>query len=154
MVIEYTNRCYNKTENRFSLLTGTGYAGAKALAAFKEGISARWGKIKIEDIRSDAEERVMIGNCLNVIVAVNLGDIDPDHVDVQVYHGLVDSTGMIVEGVSDSLRDIKKISDGKYEFAGCLKCTLSGMQGFSVRILPKNELLDSPYVPGLIRWAV
>jgi hypothetical protein len=61
---------------------------------------------------------------------------------------------MIVEGVSDSLRDIKKISDGRYDFGGCLNCTLSGMQGFSVRILPKNELLVSPYLPGLIKWAV
>lgn len=141
--------CYNKAENRFNLLTGNGNSGAKTLAAFKDGIAGRWGRIRIEDIRSDAEERVLIGNCLNVMVTVNLAEIDPDHVDVQVYHGLVDSTGMIFEGVSDSLRDIRKIADGRYEFAGCLKCTLSGMQGFSVRILPKNELLESPFVPGL-----
>jgi len=154
MVIEYTERCYNKAENRFNLLTASGNSGAKTLAVFKDGIAGRWGRIRIEDIRSDAEERVLIGNCLNVMVRVNLAEIDPDHVDVQVYHGLVDSTGMIFEGVSDSLRDIRKIADGRYEFAGCLKCTLSGMQGFSVRILPKNELLESPFVPGFIKWAL
>ncbi len=154
MAIEYTESCYNKAEVRFNLLTGTGNAGAKALAAFKEGMAAGWAKIAIENIRSDAEERIMIGNCLNVGVTVNLGNIDPDHVDVQVYHGLLDSTGMIVEGVADSLREIKKIADARYEFTGCINCTLSGMQGFSVRVLPKNELLLSPYVPGLIKWAV
>jgi len=109
---------------------------------------------KIEDIRSDSEDKVMIGNCLNVMVTVNLGDISPDQVDVQAFHGLIDSTGMIIGGVSDRLGDIRKISDNRYEFSGCLNCTLSGMQGFSIRILPKNELLNNPYVPGLIKWAV
>ena len=154
MVTEYTTECYNHAESRFKLLSGDGHAGAIALAAFKENIAAKWMKIKIEDIRSDTEDKVMIGNCLNVMVTVNLGDISPDHVEVQAFHGLIDSTGMIVEGVSDSLEGIRKISDSRYEFSGCLNCTLSGMQGFSIRILPKNELLNNPYVPGLIKWAV
>ena len=154
MVIEYTERCYNKAESRFGLVTQNNYENAKALAGFKDGIAGKWSKIKIEDIRSDAEEKVMIGHCLTVLATVNLGEINPDHVDVQVYHGLVDNTGMITEGVSDSLKDIRKLTDGKYEFSGCLNCTLSGMQGFSIRILPKNALLENPFVPGLVKWAV
>jgi hypothetical protein len=60
---------------------------------------------------------------------------------------------MIYKGVANSLKEIIKIADGRYEFEGCLNCTLSGMQGFSVRILLRNGLLDSRYVPGLISWA-
>jgi starch phosphorylase len=153
MVTEYTEQCYNKAESRFILLSQNTCQNAKALSAFKDGLAGRWTKIKIEDIRSEVEDKVLIGHCLTVLATVNLGDISPDHVDVQVYHGLVDSGCMIVEGVVDSLLDIRHLSDGKYEFSGCIKCTLSGMQGFSVRILPKHELLENPFIPGLIKWA-
>ncbi len=153
MVTEYTQHCYNQAERRFHLLSADNYAGAKALAAFKDDIAGSWAKIRIEDIRSDAEERVMIGNCLNVQVVVYLGDISADLVDVQVFHGPVDSAGMLINGAADSLREIRPLSDGRYEFSGSISCSQSGMQGFSVRILPKHELLENPYMPGLIKWA-
>jgi starch phosphorylase len=95
----------------------------------------------------------MIGQCITILVTVNLGDLKPEHVDVQVYHGLVDNTGSINDGAVDNLRDIRRLSDGKYEFSGCINCTLSGMQGFSIRIIPRHDLLDNPYLPGMIRWA-
>jgi len=153
MVIDYTKQCYNKAETRHGLISGNNFEGARDLSAFKEGLAAKWSKIKIIDIRSDAEEKVMIGQCITILVTVNLGDLKPEHVDVQVYHGLVDNTGSINDGAVDNLRDIRRLSDGKYEFSGCINCTLSGMQGFSIRIIPRHDLLDNPYLPGMIRWA-
>ena len=89
-----------------------------------------------------------------MLANVGLGAIDPEHVDLRACQGLLDNTGMITEGISDSLKKIRKLSDGKYEFSGCINCTLSGMQGFTIRILPKYDLLENPFAPGLVKWAV
>lgn len=153
MVSEYATRFYVKADERYRMLGADGFARARQLAAYRDRLRRNWQKIRIEDVRSDVGESVMIGGRVSVNAVVFLDSIDPREVDVQVYHGLTDTDGMIFEGAWNSLSASRKISEGRHEFSGHLPCTLSGMQGLSVRVLPRHELLDNPYIPEMITWA-
>jgi starch phosphorylase len=44
--------------------------------------------------------------------------------------------------------------NGAYVFeAGGVPCCRSGLQGYTIRVLPHHALLSTPFVPGLINWA-
>ena len=43
-------------------------------------------------------------------------------------------------------------NDGEHIFSGFVPCTISGHQGFALRILPKHDDLVEPYEPGMILW--
>jgi starch phosphorylase len=47
----------------------------------------------------------------------------------------------------------KALGDGTYEFEGMIPFQISGKYGYTVRVLPHNELLATPFLPGYILWA-
>ena len=44
------------------------------------------------------------------------------------------------------------LGDGSYQFVGSVPCRASGRYGYTLRVLPQNEDLDSPYLPGYVLW--
>ena len=77
----------------------------------------------------------------------------PDDVEVQLFHGLVDSLGEI-----PSSRTITMSPNGtpqagtSWLFSGKIPFRSSGQHGFAVRVLPRHENLANPFEPGLVCW--
>ena len=46
----------------------------------------------------------------------------------------------------------KQLAPGRHLFTGRIDCRTSGRQGFSVRVLPGNADMATPFEPGLIIW--
>ncbi|HDL20652.1 MAG TPA: alpha-glucan family phosphorylase, partial [Nitrospirae bacterium] len=153
MVFEYTERFYMDAGKRVHMMSDNGFEVAKSIAVFRERLAADWDKIKVENVDSSVGVRILTGENIGINVKVFLGDIVPEDIDVQVYEGSIDSEGEIVEGKASSLNNHRVISDGRYEYSGSFVCSSSGLQGFTVRIMPKNKNLDNSYIPGLIKWA-
>ena len=42
--------------------------------------------------------------------------------------------------------------DGLYLFRGAIPCGSSGQHGFSVRVVPKHEDVNNPFVMNLVTW--
>jgi len=153
MVLEYTEKFYMNAASRFREMSEDGFGPARTLAAFRERLVSEWDRIRIDQISCDAGERVMINEAVGIKVTVFLGDIPPESVDVQVYRGHMDSSGTITGGTACSLNSVKPLDEGRYEFSGDFQCSSSGLQGVTVRVMPRNEKLPSPYIPGLVKWA-
>jgi starch phosphorylase len=49
--------------------------------------------------------------------------------------------------------EAKPGKSGNYKYSGCIKPVYTGQQGFTIRILPKHELLINPFELGVIYWA-
>jgi hypothetical protein len=47
----------------------------------------------------------------------------------------------------------KKNKEGYYKYSGNINSKKSGQQGFTIRVLPKNELQINPFELGVIYWA-
>jgi starch phosphorylase len=154
MVREYTERCYLPALERGERLSEDEWQRAKALAAWKARVQKEWPQVRIERVsaeRPDGQD-LEVGDQLQVQAQVQLGELKPTDVSVQLYYGLLDHAGLIREGASLPMLIAQSKGKGRYIFAGAILCQTSGQHGYALRIVPQHEDLGNPFEMGLIRW--
>jgi starch phosphorylase len=153
MVAEYLTTCYLPSAQRFVRLTGDNLQKANALAQWRLGLQRGWSQVKVEGVEVKGADPMQVGGELPVMVRVNLGRFSPDDVEVQLFHGLVDSLGEIPRPqVVAMSQNGKPKHDNVWEFHGAIPCRSSGQHGFLVRVLPRHGDLANSYEPGLVCW--
>ncbi|MGI8613236.1 MAG: alpha-glucan family phosphorylase [Nocardioidaceae bacterium] len=152
MLREYVARLYIPTARAAAALDGD-HAMARSLAAWKARVRRAWPAVSIEQVEAggvgDAPE---LGATLSVQAYVCTGDLEPGDVEVQVVHGRV--------GDDDGLRDpqvtelvlAESYAGGRHRFAGAVVLDRTGAFGYSVRVLPRHDLLVTPAELGLVAW--
>jgi glycogen phosphorylase len=149
MVREYAQVSYLPSHHREAKLTADNYAGAKALAVWRRRLADQWAQVKIEEVSAPPADAIYAGDRLTVSAKVNLGGLTPADVDVQLYHGAIDSFGEIS---SPAVTPLSPVAGKPGLFGTTVDCLASGQYGFSVRVLPKNALLPHSLEPGLVTW--
>ena len=152
MVEQYTEDLYLPALRRARKLSANGLKGAVELARLKEKLHHAWGRLSVEIVECDTLHPMGIHTKLPVGAIVNLADLDPSLVKVQVYHGPVDNDGRINEGKVTDLTYDKSLGDGRHHFVGSLRPATSGRHGLAVRIVPGGDLINGLAEPGLILW--
>ena len=152
MVREYALRAYFPASDRYQTLTVDQYAPAKELAHWKANLVDRWFNIKIENVDISEPAEIQVNQTIAVKARVNLATLTPDDVRVELYQGSVDATGEIVNGIP-VVMDCQGNQNDCSVYTGNILYTNSGLQGLSLRVLPKHVHLSSPYEPRLILWA-
>jgi len=72
---------------------------------------------------------------------------------VQLYQGAVNADGQIVNGLPVPMA-YQGTDEHNYSiYTADVIYNSSGLQGLSLRVLPKHNNLSSPYEPGLVLWA-
>jgi starch phosphorylase len=89
---------------------------------------------------------------MQVEALVELPDLDPKEIQVQLYAGNINATGQIEEPATLVMEHTKLIANGRHLFTGTVECRTSGRHGFAVRILPGCADMATPFEPGLILW--
>jgi len=153
MVREYALRMYLPSSARFSEFLDKGAAKAKALAAWKKTMRRDWASVKIVSVESNGKQVVKVGDDMVVRAFVNLGELKPTDVAVQIYHGAIDTTGNITDGEIISMAPSQDNKASGTLFTGTIRYFKSGRHGFSVRVLPHHPDLSSDFDTGLILWA-
>ena len=95
-----------------------------------------------------------MGTEIDIKATIAMGDLKPEDVCVEIYHGYVNTENKIVNGAIKEM-DYTDFNKEKkiYTFSGRFPCQTSGLYGYTVRIVPKNEKLSYPHETGLILWA-
>ena len=83
---------------------------------------------------------------------VELNGLTPDDVDVEAVYGSVDSENSLVDVTTASLHLVDVI-DQTYRFEGDVLLNRTGGFGFTVRVLPKSDLLANPADLGVLTSA-
>jgi starch phosphorylase len=111
--------------------------------------------VRVEHVESsgvgDAAE---VGAVLNVRAFVSLGELTPDDVHVQVLHGRIDSNDLLVDSEISDLTLAESYEGGRHRFDGEVELDQSGPFGYTVRVIPRNELLASTAELGVVALAV
>lgn len=156
MVMNYADQYYYNAHGAAARLSRDGLREAREVSARLARLRAQWSHIHIDDVHTDAKAQVPIRSKVRVEAQINLGGLEPHDVLVQIYHGSVDSSGDLVDGLADEMRPEGPHADGsgRWKFVGEFEVRASGRNGFSVRVLPRDDRLPSPFVPGLITWDV
>lgn len=153
MVRDYAVRAYFPTSDRYFAMTQNNYAPAKALAKWKQDILSHWYDIKIESVDVSEPDQIQVNQTIAVKARINLNALSPDDVQVELYQGAIDANGQIVNGIPVVMEYQGKDQQGCSIYTVDIIYTSSGLQGLSLRVLPKHENLSSPYELGLISWA-
>jgi starch phosphorylase len=84
---------------------------------------------------------------------LQLGAITAEDIQVELYRGKVAIDGEIHTGVAIPMAYQGQDDQGQSFYGAEVEYSSSGLQGFSLRILPKHRYLNSAYDPKLILWA-
>ena len=110
-----------------------------------------WSGVRVEHVESsgvgDAPE---IGTQLSVRAFVSLGELTPEDVDVQLLHGVINSDDELVDTTVESLSLAETYQGGRHRFDGSVTLARSGAFGYTVRVVPRHDLLASPAELGVI----
>ncbi|MFB2878399.1 alpha-glucan family phosphorylase [Floridanema aerugineum] len=153
MVREYASRAYFAASDRYFTMTSENYDPAKELANWKNKMFDQWYNMKIESVDVSEGEQIQINQTVHVKARINLAGISSDHVRVELYTGLLNANGDIVNGTPTVMDYQGADPNGIGIYTGNITYTSSGLQGMSLRVLPKHEYLSNPYDLGLILWA-
>ncbi len=152
MVREYTEKFYLPADKRGRTLAANGLQRAVALSHIKDKLRQRWGGIRIVGVHSSGNGHYHVGDDMTVEALVDLPDVDPNDITVQLYAGPITATGEVGEAQVLNMAHSKAIANNRHMYSGTIACKASGRQGFAVRVLPGNADLATPFEPGLIVW--
>ncbi len=151
MVKEYAVRFYIPALNSFKELSENSGRKSVELQEWKQKIRANWQDVEIINIEFNKENQMEMNHPISVKATVRLGNLSPDDITVQVYYGSINHVDDITAPATKPL-SLKSSQDNTYTFGGEFYWTDSGVQGFTVRILPDHPLLAHTEM-FLCKWA-
>jgi starch phosphorylase len=153
MVQEYVEKCYWPSAQRYGMLSADGLRKAGQLAQWRRRLAQAWQQVRVEGVEANGADPMTVGGQLDVKARVQLGGLSPDDVEVQLFHGVVDSFGDIPNPRTVPMsHNGHPEGSGAWAFQGTIPCRSSGQHGFAVRVLPKHADLGNPFEPGLLTW--
>jgi len=153
MVRDYATHGYFPASDRHQVMTANHYAPAKELAHWKNHLFQHWYNIKVESIDVSTGTEVQVNQSIAVKARIHLAGLTANDVQVELYQGAVDANGDIINGVPVVMSQEGQDQQGYSIYTANIIYAASGLQGLSLRVLPKHQYLSSPYELGLIHWA-
>jgi len=151
MVREYTARFYISAAGNLRDLTEDSARKAKEMALTQSRLNALWSHIRLSKPRIRPAEDFAVGDTFSVVIDVFLGELSPDEVEVQVYHGRLRGTGELENSRAETMKLQSTIAPGTHVYGCRVVCSDSGRFGYTARVIPRgDDVLRN--TPGLITW--
>lgn len=154
MVQEYADLLYATLIRRKRMFKEEGYKKIKSLVEWKSNVYKNWSSVQIRNVVSsldDEKDIVKVGQIIHIKADVCLSELKAEDVAVQVYYGPLNEHREITKGSVITL-DFVEFVDGIHKFAGSMPANTSGFHGYSVRVVPHNNLMVNTFEMGLIHW--
>jgi starch phosphorylase len=152
MVADYENRFYIPAARRYEELLANQAAEAKKLTAQISRLHSLWQHIEISSPVRHAHGPCRVGEKFEITSQINLAELKPDEVDVELYYGHMKSLEDLEASRSEPMRVLEDNDNGKYLYGCSLNCQSSGRFGFTVRVTPRGDGRVKS-TPGLLTWA-
>ncbi|MGC9467228.1 MAG: alpha-glucan family phosphorylase [Anaerolineae bacterium] len=153
MVAEYTDRFYMPITERYESLAQDDFTRAKQLAAWRQRLYEGWAQIRVESTNGQMPDELHVGETFTAEAQVFLGDLEPEDVCVELYVGLINPAGELVRGRSVTMQVREQTDDRRYLYEAQTVCDMSGLHGYTVRVLPYHPDLVTLFQSGFVRWA-
>lgn len=152
MVQEYAQEYYMPAYERLRKMESDNLKPALGYVDWRSQLNRVWSRVAIQHVQV-SEAQIKVGAKSEVVARVQLGELKPSDVRVQMYYGTLDTRGDIVNGNASDMELVAELGGGVYEYKTAQKFSASGEQGISVRVVPHHEYLASPFQTALVRWA-
>ncbi len=152
MVRDYSSRFYIPAAKSFRTLTADNSIKANELALTESRLKSLWSGIKVLSPQLVTESDFTVGDTFRVTAQVTLGELEPDEVDVQIYHGRVRPSEGLEGSRAETMWLQETLAHGVHIYACTITCADSGRFAYTARVIPKGDAVLT-YIPGLITWA-
>lgn len=154
MVEEYANKFYFASYEKRSTLTKNNCDKGKKFSEWKLKVHDNWHKVKfIKIVGEHSNGDLTVGSKYPIHAEVELGDLTPNDVEVQIYFGMMESESQEKKSYVTMTNVTKKSKNNTYTYHGEIECKDTGLIGYTLRILPKHPIMNNQFQLGLIRWA-
>jgi starch phosphorylase len=152
-LMDYSNNFYFPALKNYRRFMKDDYADAKSLAAYFGKLQGSWNNLRINRVESNAKPVMQRGDMLTVTAYLELGNFKPEELLVELYHGNVSSMSHDISNAGRAEMKFIQTEGPQSLYQIRVECMNTGMQGHTVRILPKHDALVHPYRSGFIKWA-
>lgn len=155
MVSQYTDNYYIKALDRRRFILQHDWEEAKKFTKWKQKINKNWKSIKFVSISEEnLKSEIKVDSTYKLISEVDLGKLNSEDVEVQIYYGKIDDR-FLMNSNNYVIMDFVKSNEelNIHTFTGEIKCSKTGQFGYTLRILPRHELLHNKFELNLIHWA-
>ncbi|WP_433599456.1 alpha-glucan family phosphorylase [Nocardia sp. CA-135953] len=150
MVRDYAVEYYAPAASAGKRAGADEFAGARAVSEYRRRVDAAWPSVKIIQVDSAGlPDTPIIGAELSLSARIDLGGLTPADVTVQAVLGRVSPTDDLSDTTTFPMTHTGSES-GVDLFTVETPVPLSGAVGYTVRVLPHNELLASDAELGLV----
>jgi len=153
MLMDYSNKFYFPALKNYRRIIKDDYKESKALAAYLVKLRQAWDGIVISKPESNAKPVMHRGDVLTVNSKIDLGPLSPNEVLVELYHGSVSNQTASIENAKRVEMKPLGHEGSVYRYQVKIECDDTGIQGHTIRVMPKHEALVHPYRTGFIKWA-
>ncbi len=158
MVRDYTEQYYvpaaASLRRTLADADGLPFGRARELSAYVQRVREAWPEVEVTDVDSTGlPDTPELGSKLTLTAAVALAGLRPDEVVVQAVLGRVDSADALQDPVYLDMAHVGSGEGGTELFSVTLPLPLSGSVGYTVRVLPHNDLLAGDAELGLVKLA-
>lgn len=155
MLLDYTRELYNPCIDRVRKIRESNYELVRKLSSFKSIVSRAWPDVRImvdTEGYSMREHNLKSGESITLNTIVNLGNLSPGDVAVEVYYGPI-VNNRIRNGETVEMNFMKQSNSTTYHYSVNLSITEGGEYGYSFRVIPKHNDLFNKYDLPFIKWA-
>ncbi|WP_040687174.1 alpha-glucan family phosphorylase [Nocardia vinacea] len=150
MVRDYAVEYYAPAASAGKRASADEFAGARAVSEYRRRVEAAWPSVKIIQVDSAGlPDTPIIGAELSLSARIDLGGLTPADVTVQAVLGRVSPSDDLSDTTTYPMTHTGSDS-GVDLFTVETPVPLSGAVGYTVRVLPHNELLASDAELGLV----
>jgi starch phosphorylase len=154
MARDYVEEMYEPTAAQHDALAASGYARARALAAWQDRVVSAWPGVRVIGVdHEDGAPLSDLGDVRHVSAEVDLGALGTNDVVVQVVHGPVGPGDEFTSAAVLPLALAGESGEAVRRYEGSFTCEPAGRHGYSVRILPAHPDLPQPMELGCVTWA-
>lgn len=149
MISDYRDKYYTKLYKRSQQLLANDNHMAKEIASWKNNISKHWEEIEVieTDILKKDSEHYQMGSEYNARVSLNLGELDPGDVGVEII-----ITNDFADIVQKHEFEVAKKEGKKTHYTLKFNPLRPGTFNYGLRIYPKNNLIPHRQDFAYLKW--
>lgn len=152
MVEDYLLKYYYPAAKHYDVFLKNPEAN-KEIADWKDFIKRGWNSIRLQKMNTSQNgNSIEINNPYTVEARIDLGDIKPEDLQVDIYYGKLNHRAELITRDVCPMELQKKMEGSIYSYKGLVCPKKTGKFGYLIRILPKHPLLFDIYSLNLVHW--
>jgi starch phosphorylase len=152
MVRDYVRELYAPAAASSARVSADDFANAKSLALWRTKVLDAWPGVSVLFVDSQMTGDATLGSHLTLRAEVALNGLTPPDVCVEAVYGSVDVDDRLLTSTAVRL-EVDDTQETTAWFVGEIPLDRTGPYGYTVRVLPHNDLLASSAELGVVATA-